>query len=473
MMENAVSDRRSGSDRRGRGDRRTSLDRRSGEDRRQTVPETRHGGGLARLLSETLGSERRSGRDRRSGNENRIGIDRRCGIDRRVGAGWRNVDLGEHLSPENALDLVSDFYSASMDSRFWPAALTKLAEALGAGACALARHDFGMGQGRIDHAIGFEVTAIESFGAHYAATSEWLQHEEAFREPGDVLTGEDLVAEDAEERSEFFSHWLVAQAFRHQVFAIVDRQGSDVHYLYAARSASAGPFDDAEVALLRRLLPYLHRGLRAGQVLRRTQNLRQVAMDALDVMPIGVLLISAAGAVLGANRVGRDVLAAREVLWSGRGGLEINRNGRRMLFRDLLADLDPQRRGNRSEHPQGFSVARANGQRALSVLIWPVAGVDAPAAWDDPAAVVFLGDPDRAADIDEDRLRQLYGLTRAEARVAAELARGHRLDEIAEELDVAYETTRKHLKKVLAKVETDRQADLVRTIVTGPGIIAP
>jgi DNA-binding CsgD family transcriptional regulator len=83
--------------------------------------------------------------------------------------------------------------------------------------------------------------------------------------------------------------------------------------------------------------------------------------------------------------------------------------------------------------------------------------------------VIFVGDPDRKSEIDESRLRQLYGLTNAEARVAALLACGHRLDEIAEMLNVAYETTRKHLKKVLAKAETDRQAELVRMIVTGPG----
>ena len=75
----------------------------------------------------------------------------------------------------------------------------------------------------------------------------------------------------------------------------------------------------------------------------------------------------------------------------------------------------------------------------------------------------------QAVDISEERLRALYGLTGAEARVASLLARGYRLDEIAEMLGVAYETTRKHLKQIFGKTSTARQADLVRVVMTGPG----
>lgn len=468
MVDQRAFDRRSGIDRREHADRRRVPERRSGSERRDNGIESTLGA-AARGTVQGSSHERRGGADRRTGADNRIGIDRRSGIDRRVGVGWREADLGNRLSPESALELVSDFYSASMDSRFWPTALSKLAEALNASACALIRHDFGINEGRIEHAVGFDVASIESYGAHYVRGSEWLQREECFRKPGAVIGGEELVADPQVDGSEFFVHWLAPQGLRHQLFGVADRRAHDVLCVYAARSQDAGPFDDAEVALLRRLLPYLQRGLRAGQVLARTQNMRQVAMDALDLMPVGVLMISAGGAVLGANRIARDIVAARDVLSIGRSGLEVIKDGRRNLFRDLVSDgIRP--RGNRPAPQVAFSVSRPSGQRALSVLIWPVSDYrSAEPGWDDPAALVFLGDPERSAEIDEGRLRQLYGLTAAEARVAGLLARGYRLDEIAGMLHVAYETTRKHLKKVLSKVETDRQADLVRTLVTGPG----
>jgi DNA-binding CsgD family transcriptional regulator len=70
------------------------------------------------------------------------------------------------------------------------------------------------------------------------------------------------------------------------------------------------------------------------------------------------------------------------------------------------------------------------------------------------------------------RLCALYGLSRAEARVAALLAQGHRLDETAQILGVAYETVRKHLKQIFSKTGTDRQAELVRMLVGGPAAVS-
>ena len=467
MVDQQATDRRKGQDRRTYDDRRRVPERRSGVDRRQISPD--------KMIAAAVRAgnhpfvERRSGLDRRSGDDNRIGIDRRSGIDRRVGIGWRDATLGERLSPESALELVSDFYSASMDTRFWPTALSKLRDALNASGCGLAEHDFASGKGRLDHAIGFDIDSLESFGSHYADTSEWLHHEEPFRMPGTVLADTDILDEESALASEFSVHWLAPQGFEHQLFGILDRQGVKLLYIYAVRAADDRPFDDAEKTLLRRLLPYMQRGLRAGQVLHRTQNVRQVALDALDAMPVGIALISTSGSVLAANRVARDTMSSREVLSIGRSGLELNKEGRRTLFRDLISQAGKKRGGNMQAGSMAFSVSRPSGQRGLSILIWPISTGVKPLGWEDPAAIVFVGDPDRPAEIDESRLRALYGLTNAEARVAALLGRGYRLDEIADMLGVAYETTRKHLKKVLAKMETDRQADLVRTIVTGPG----
>ncbi|MBK8908409.1 MAG: helix-turn-helix transcriptional regulator [Rhodospirillales bacterium] len=367
------------------------------------------------------------------------------------------------------VDLVSDFYGASMDGRFWPTALMKLREAVDASACALAWHDFGLGTGGLDQSVGFDVESVRSYADYYGRLNPWLHKEDAFLTPGTVWSGGDLVSEEEAGSSEFVHHWLQPQGLGPQLFGVLERQGSRVLYLVLARPASREAFSGDDVALLQRLLPYLQRGLRAGQLLRRTQHVRQAALDALDVMPIGVILLSGGGMVLAANRVAREVMAARDVLSVGRGGLEVNRDGRQVRFRDIIAETASAAESNRPPDLVAFSVARAASARPLSLMIWPTRERDPDQGLDAPAAVVFLGDPDRSADVDEGRLKQLYGLTTAEARVAALLARGHRLDEIAEMLGVAYETTRKHLKQIFSKTGNTRQANLVREITTGPG----
>ena len=366
-------------------------------------------------------------------------------------------------------DLVSDFYTASMDGRFWPTVLAKLREALEADACAIAYHDFSSGVGALENAVGIDVDAMDAYARIYSRNNPWLRREEQFRAAGTVWTDTDLVDEDEAARSEFAHNWLEPAGLKSQVFGVLDRQGSRVLFVYAARAASSPAFGADHTAMLRRLLPYLQRGLRAGQMLRRTQNARQAALDALDVMPIGVLLVTASGVVLGANRVARGAMASREGVVVGRSGVEFIDGGRRILLQDVIAEAMQPVERNRPTPPLSFSIDRPSGARALSLLVWPVREPKSMPGWEEAAAVVFIGDPDHATEISEDRLRALYGLTGAEARVAALLARGYRLDEIAEMLDVAYETTRKHLKQIFGKTSTGRQADLVRLVMTGPG----
>lgn len=467
-MEGNAADRRDGN-RRLATDRRLVPDRRSGGDRRRGWSEGNSAPSVWKANTGQPLIDRRSGDDRRSGTDNRLGIDRRAGIDRRVGVGWRSNDLGGQLSPEQALNLVSEFYSASMDSRFWPTALAKLCDAINAKACALASYDFAAGTGSINQAVGIDLELIGSYGDVYARSNSWLQREEMFRSPGAVWTGTDLVNEAEEQSNEYFQRWLAPQGLEQQVFGLLERHSSTAHYLFAARPAMAGSFNADEVALLRRLLPYLQRSLRAGELLRRSQDVRRVATETLEIMPIGVVQISLGGAVLAANRIAREVMAAKDVLTVGRCGLEVEREGRRVRFRDLITDAMKHGHHNQRGLQMAFPVPRPHGRRPLSIAIMPVRLPSQSASWEEPAAVIFIGDPDRTSEIDESRLRKLYGLTNAEARVAALLACGHRLDDIAKMLDVAYETTRKHLKKVLAKAETDRQAELIRMIVTGPG----
>jgi DNA-binding CsgD family transcriptional regulator len=61
----------------------------------------------------------------------------------------------------------------------------------------------------------------------------------------------------------------------------------------------------------------------------------------------------------------------------------------------------------------------------------------------------------------ETALRETYSLTQAEARLAAYLADGSRLDDFAAGLGISKETARTQLKAVFVKTRTGRQAELV------------
>ena len=65
-----------------------------------------------------------------------------------------------------------------------------------------------------------------------------------------------------------------------------------------------------------------------------------------------------------------------------------------------------------------------------------------------------LPSTNRRVRIDLQKLISFYGFNRREAKVALLFAEGKRLDEVAEDLKITYETVRKHLRNIFNKTGT-------------------
>lgn len=481
MNVGGLVDRRSGEDRRDAPDRRRERDneRRSGEDRRLEMDTTEGVNPSKRHQGARADSERRCGQDRRNSSYRRFDSDRRASSDRRAWSvrsdGDRAFDpsLADIGDPRSGalMEILSGFHEASADPKLWPKCLVALSDALGAKVCAIASHDFETGTGRIEHSVYINKASIASYAERYGRLNIFLQQDEYFRAPGTVWTDEQILMENELVDTPFYLEWLKPLGLHHHLFGILDRRRNVVTYLFLGRGEIHGPFSDGILSLFRRLLPNLQRAFRSGQSLHEAHEIHKVAANVLDVVPIGVLIAGPSGNIIEANQRAEGILAACAELSVGKSGLEIDHHGRRLRLRDLIGSEKSKTAKDRDDGIRAFSIQRPSGQKPLSILIAPVDGANDMRSPDEPAAIVFLGDPGYAVNIDQPRLCELYGLTRAEARVASLLANGYRLEETAESLGLVYETARKHLKHVFGKTGTDRQAELIRMLVTGPAVI--
>jgi len=87
------------------------------------------------------------------------------------------------------------------------------------------------------------------------------------------------------------------------------------------------------------------------------------------------------------------------------------------------------------------------------------------------AALVYVSDPAAAPLSKAESLRTLYGLTATEARVADLLGAGLEVKEVGGRVGMTFETTRFHVKRILAKTGTKRQAELMRLMASIPALI--
>jgi DNA-binding CsgD family transcriptional regulator len=125
-----------------------------------------------------------------------------------------------------------------------------------------------------------------------------------------------------------------------------------------------------------------------------------------------------------------------------------------------------QEHGN--ELGNALMVRRQGKQLPLWVVVSPLGRrLRRVIGQEDQVALIFVVSPERLGSISEVTLRTLFGLTLKEQKLAKLIIEGYRLDEAATHLDISVNTARTHMKRIYAKTDTGRQADLVRLLLTG------
>lgn len=192
-----------------------------------------------------------------------------------------------------------------------------------------------------------------------------------------------------------------------------------------------------------------------------SNDLKDAALGALNLLAVGVVLVEDSGRILIANRVAQQILERGDGLSVSGGRLSAAcSQDHAALGRSIAAA------SNASPSSAALACGRPSGRRALSVVVKALRRHARP---DQPGfAAVFITDPDQEVAAEAQDLASLYGLTPAEARLAARLARGMSPAQAAGALGLTVNTVRTHLKRIFSKTETRRQSDLVRLLLTGP-----
>ena len=118
--------------------------------------------------------------------------------------------------------------------------------------------------------------------------------------------------------------------------------------------------------------------------------------------------------------------------------------------------------GDGVECPSDVLVMRPSGRRPYHVIASPLRQRPRPLAGiPAPVALVLIRDPEQQRPIGLDALKQGYALTSREAELALSLTEGETLQRTADRLGMTYETARTHLRHILSKTGTSRQAELM------------
>ena len=197
-----------------------------------------------------------------------------------------------------------------------------------------------------------------------------------------------------------------------------------------------------------------------GQKLRAEATpslLVRVLFRVFEAMNCGGILLDQDKRVLHANGPAQKALTDSFTSKSGR--LHAADRASDILFQTVLdqALTHGSKPGQRRRQALGLKRADKRPLIVRAVPVDPAARTEIDGA----AIVLMLVDPEDCAEPSDSMLQQVFGMTKAEARVANRIMCGASLQEIAEATDVSVGTVRSQTKALFAKTGTHRQSELV------------
>ena len=190
-------------------------------------------------------------------------------------------------------------------------------------------------------------------------------------------------------------------------------------------------------------------------------------LEVLDLLNVGGAMTSLSGQLLVANRAAEQILAARD-------GLELSPFGElytppgscspslsALMERAAAAAL----LGTPRPADTALTVQRPSGKRPLKVVLHTSSPRLRKSAPSEGVILLLIEDPNASVEADEAEVRQLYGLTPTEARLASLLTEGKSLKECCDQLAIRVSTGRMHLEHLFSKTDVYRQSQLVTLLL--------
>ena len=238
-----------------------------------------------------------------------------------------------------------------------------------------------------------------------------------------------------------------------------------IHLTWAlADPVKTGGLGSSAVSLIEGLLPHLRQFVRVRQALVSAEALGASAAGLLDNPQIGVIHLDRRARILAVNDRARAVLRACAGLSDCGGELQADEPADHVQLVRLLAG---------AVRGAGAAVGGSMRLRRRSPTSTPVVVhvKPVPAARLDygarrVAALVLLVEPGRPRRIDPTLVAATLGFTRAESEVAAWLAEGRSVRDIAVATGRKEVSVHWHLTRMYAKQGLSRQAELVQLVLS-------
>jgi DNA-binding CsgD family transcriptional regulator len=347
-------------------------------------------------------------------------------------------------------------------------AITESAELLGADVACI----FQLSLNSTGHSlIGSSATSLDEalLLASASMDGNWLQYCRGWDEDN-IYDGERLQPEDDLLDSEFYAHFLKPLKLRYGLAGVLKREPASCIVLLCYRSESRGAFGRKERELLKKLLPHWRRTIQIRNRLDHVGRHSQAADRILDHAPFSIMMVDSTGRILYRNFMSQLSFQDGDGMSVGNNTIRFSDASAKKQFINLLGEASKLRELGETYKPVLMSVDRPSGRKPFQLMVLPVQESSEAGLATGPTFGVFIYDPTVNLPVDVDSLRNLEGLTAAEAKLCQSLYVTKNLQVSAEHLHISMSTAKTHLLNTFRKLNINSQPELMQYLAHMPKI---
>ena len=341
-------------------------------------------------------------------------------------------------------------------------ALQEIADAFRADALCVHQYDFRRHAGEAIRVLrGVTVEDAHEYREHHAPHNIWMQNLPGGPKTTDVLVSHELVPEETLVRHRFYHEFLEPNGLIALLATVLEAGPVQLTTVNLLRGPKLGSYTDNESHLMRRLAPHLCNVYRVGRRFATVRAGRALLTEVIDGISTAVLALDRDLRVSETNRAAKALLATGDGLRISRGTLEVSDCVARDQLREAVGSLTANDRSEAASPGGTFPIGRPSLATPYSATAVPIRSLVPGRSARRSCCLLFIDDPDQDEAPQIERIRSLWGLTPAEARIASMLATGMSPREISERLETSFNTVRCHVSHIYLKTDTSRQAELV------------
>ncbi len=376
--------------------------------------------------------------------------------------------MGKGSTPgqDALLATIEAVHAAALDATQWPQALATVAQTLGGHAAMFEVVDKRTSMHREFYAYGVPAAAEIAYLEQYmVGNPRWLFMPR--QKTNDIGCDYQFIDESGMNKAPFYSELLARLDLRYFMSGVLMATVDDYACISVQRSARQGHVQQDEIRLMERLLPHVKQAFDVAQRLNGVKGVNDANKSfeqAFDWIADGVAFVSAKGAIVYSNEALRAMVRRNDIVRMRKNAMEFFAADARARFDAALGAV---RRLQAGEQPvpaaMDFPVRRAPDVPPYIVSVRPLVRTlhNSQAAMRNEA-IVFIRDPLKRGHAASHILREVFGLTEAEASVAMALTAGVALPQYARTHSVSLNTVYTHLRRIREKTGCHSVPELIR-----------